>query len=257
LEPVVAWKEKSTGGTVYIIDGANRVSIAEQLKVRKVPLRWISAKDEGEAKLKCRILNLHRRHLTRDERRRYIEMMLRENPGRSDRSIAGDAGVSPTTVGTMRQEMEQDGEIEPQESRVGNDGKTYENEKSGVQIGHLSESGQAGANNAASDGPDIPEKLQQYFEHLKLFDEAIRGAARLANIFQQIEGTPAYLKGVEGRKHRANSTLIRTAGRALEELRPRMVCPECRGVEASLDNDPCPCTKCSDRGYLTAEEVAE
>lgn len=77
LEPVVAWKEKSTGGIVYIIDGANRLLIAERLKLRKVPLRWISATDEQEAKLKCRILNLHRRHLTRDEKRHYVQRCTR------------------------------------------------------------------------------------------------------------------------------------------------------------------------------------
>lgn len=45
-------------------------------------------------------------------------------PGKSDRQIAATAGVSPTTVGTARQEMVSTGQLSKLDSSIGADGKT-------------------------------------------------------------------------------------------------------------------------------------
>jgi hypothetical protein len=91
---------------------------------------------------------------------------------------------------------------------------------------------------------------------VQLFEEAARLTARLANLFEEIEKTPAYLKAVNGKKHRDRSTYIREAGMFIKSITPKRPCPECGGeFEPSMENDPC--KVCMDRGYQTAEEVNE
>src|SRR5215471_11412447 len=51
--------------------------------------------------------NAHRRHLTREQKRELIEKLLRAQPDKSDRQIAATVKASPTTVGTVRTELEQ------------------------------------------------------------------------------------------------------------------------------------------------------
>jgi hypothetical protein len=120
----------------------------------------------------------------------------------------------------------------------GRDGKTYP------------------ASNPAAAVPGIPDRLKRYFANVDLLQQAARLAERLANIFQEIEQTPAYLKAVEGKKHKQYSTYIRTAGRTIASLTPKRPCPDCGGeFEPSQDNDPC--KTCFGRGYQTAEEVVQ
>lgn len=89
-----------------------------------------------------------------------------------------------------------------------------------------------------------------------MFENAARLATRVANIFQEIEQTPAYRAAVEGKKHREHSTFIRAAGRAIEHMTPKRPCPECGGMfEPSQETDPC--KTCQGRGYQTAEEVGD
>jgi ParB-like chromosome segregation protein Spo0J len=51
-------------------------------------------------------LNLHRRHLTREQRREIIAVLLREHPERSDAATARIAGVSDHTVASVRRDQE-------------------------------------------------------------------------------------------------------------------------------------------------------
>jgi hypothetical protein len=64
-------------------------------------------------------LNIHRRHLTAEQRRELIGKLLKANPEKSDRSIAKLAKTSPTTVGTVRSTV-QTGQLD---KRIGADGK--------------------------------------------------------------------------------------------------------------------------------------
>jgi hypothetical protein len=120
----------------------------------------------------------------------------------------------------------------------------------------------AEANHQANGTPDtdsdsgIPERLQPIFASVPLFQNAARRAERLANQFQEIERTPAYVKAVEGTQHKQYSTYIRSAGRKMAAITPKRPCPECKGeYEPSLETDPCKI--CGGRGYQTAEEVEE
>jgi ParB-like chromosome segregation protein Spo0J len=64
-----------------------------------------------------------RRHLTTAQRRRAVEAELVRDPTRSDRSIAVVFGVSPTTVGRIRGELEERGRVSILDSRRGRDGR--------------------------------------------------------------------------------------------------------------------------------------
>jgi hypothetical protein len=68
--------------------------------------------------------NIHRRHLTAEQKRELITRLLKAQPEKSDRQIAETVKASPTTVGTARAEMEVTGELSKLDSRVGADGKS-------------------------------------------------------------------------------------------------------------------------------------
>jgi hypothetical protein len=66
--------------------------------------------------------NLHRRHLTRKQKRDLIECLLKANPERSDRETGRIAKVHHETVGTIRNTLELTGGIRQFEKTVGADG---------------------------------------------------------------------------------------------------------------------------------------
>jgi hypothetical protein len=68
--------------------------------------------------------NIHRRHLTAEQKRDLIAKLIKADPAKSDRQIAAAAKASPTTVGTVRAGIAstvQSGQLP--EKRVGKDGK--------------------------------------------------------------------------------------------------------------------------------------
>jgi hypothetical protein len=65
-------------------------------------------------------MNIHRRHLSPEKKRAIIAQLLKANPQLSDRAIATQAKVSPTTVGEVRKTTVQSGQLE---TRTGLDGR--------------------------------------------------------------------------------------------------------------------------------------
>src|SRR5262249_40373226 len=55
--------------------------------------------------------NLHRRHLTAEQKRALIAKLIKATPEKSDRQIAETVKASPTTVGMVRAEMEATGDV--------------------------------------------------------------------------------------------------------------------------------------------------
>jgi len=62
--------------------------------------------------------NIQRRHLTAEQRRSLIAKLLKVDPSKSDRQIAATVKASPTTVGTVRAEMEAAGEVSNLDTRI-------------------------------------------------------------------------------------------------------------------------------------------
>jgi transposase-like protein len=224
------------------LDGRNRFLICRELGIKCRMKRVVVADEDVKDFILRR--NVHRRHMTREVRQQIVTELRAD--GESTRQIAQVLGVDPKTV---RRDLAsggafappgsaKNGQTEPCSGTVrGRDGKIYS------------------ATTPASE-PKIPERLHGYFASVPMFKHAARIAVRLANLFQDIEQTPAYLKAVEGKKHTAYSTYIRSAGRAIEAITPTRPCPECGGIyEPSPDNDPC--KVCADRGYQTIEDLDE
>jgi hypothetical protein len=67
--------------------------------------------------------NIHRRHLTPEQRRDLVAKLLKADPGKSDRDIARQVKADHKTVAAVRAEGESTGEIPQLEKRVGADGK--------------------------------------------------------------------------------------------------------------------------------------
>lgn len=62
--------------------------------------------------------NIRRRHLSQAQRRDLIAKLLKLAPERSDRQTATEVGVSPTTVGKVRHELESNGDVSNLDTRT-------------------------------------------------------------------------------------------------------------------------------------------
>jgi hypothetical protein len=69
-------------------------------------------------------LNLHRRHLTTEQKRDLIAKLLKGKPEKSNREIARQTKADDKTVGKVRTELEATAEIPQLEKTVGGDGKS-------------------------------------------------------------------------------------------------------------------------------------
>jgi hypothetical protein len=68
-------------------------------------------------------LNVHRRHLTAEQKRDLIAELLKADPSKSDRQIAEQTKSSPTTVGKVRAEKEATGDVSKVDTRTDTKGR--------------------------------------------------------------------------------------------------------------------------------------
>ncbi len=131
-EPIVLWEDK-------VLDGRHRNrALKELVQEGAIKLTYFKGylylnhlcthiqgafENEGEAKAYVDAKNLHRRHLTTEQKRQVITAALVADPARSDRQIATEAKVSPTTVGTIRKELEQAGDVSKLDTRRDTQGR--------------------------------------------------------------------------------------------------------------------------------------
>jgi ParB-like chromosome segregation protein Spo0J len=108
-----------------LIDGHERWKAIRELGLAKYPLRIIGNLDEAERKELAIRLNVERRHLSRAERQRLLEMILREAPARSTREVADMLKVGKSTVSRTRQQVLAGVPNGTPEIINGRDGKSY------------------------------------------------------------------------------------------------------------------------------------
>lgn len=83
----------------------------------------LGVRTEEQMKAFVTARNLHRRHLTPEQKRELVAGALLANPERSDRQIAVEVKVSPTTVGVVRRELEQRGDVSSLDTRRDTQGR--------------------------------------------------------------------------------------------------------------------------------------
>ena len=106
-----------------VLDGHHRLKICEELGITEYPKVIRAGLTEEQKRTHTRKLNMARRHLNREQKQELIREQLRETPEKSDRQMAGSLNVSPTTVGTIRRQMEDEGQLSKLDSSIGADGK--------------------------------------------------------------------------------------------------------------------------------------
>jgi DNA-binding transcriptional regulator YhcF (GntR family) len=67
--------------------------------------------------------NIHRRHLTAEQKRELIAKLLKANPEKSDRQFAKETGVSHPHVAKVRKELEKSGDVETVSTRTDTKGR--------------------------------------------------------------------------------------------------------------------------------------
>jgi ParB/RepB/Spo0J family partition protein len=107
-----------------VLDGHNRLTIAAELGLTAVPVQVVRGLSESQKRDRAEDLNLHRRHLTRDQKREVIARRLKSDPARSNNAIATELKVSDTTVAKVRAELESTSQIGKLVATRGRDGKT-------------------------------------------------------------------------------------------------------------------------------------
>lgn len=106
-----------------VIDGHHRQQIAAHHDLAcpsETKLGFTDAEKRGLALS----LNLHRRHLTREQKRALVAESIKADPQLSDREHGRRTGVSHPTVANIREELETSGDVESFTTREDSSGRS-------------------------------------------------------------------------------------------------------------------------------------
>jgi site-specific DNA-methyltransferase (adenine-specific) len=106
-----------------VIDGFERLAIAEDLGLRTYPVRTVHCPDERNRRHLRLQLNCNRRQLTRKQKRAVLAQELVRSPELSDRYVASLVGVDNKTVARVRRQLVATEEIPHLSAKLGRDGK--------------------------------------------------------------------------------------------------------------------------------------
>jgi hypothetical protein len=143
--PVIVWRSDELVDSryrFYLLDGRNRLDAMELVGLKTFGsdghLKSARKKDgdfyrscyqsnpvSGATDPYAYVLsaNIHRRHLTAEQRRELIAKLLKAKPGQSNRQIAKQVKADDKTVSKVRRELESTAEIPQLEKTTGADGK--------------------------------------------------------------------------------------------------------------------------------------
>ncbi len=134
-EPIALWFPDPESNKPELLDGRNRMDAMEAAGISVVRDEWkgggihqllvswsgVYAPADPYAYVISR--NIHRRHLTAEQRRELIAKLLKANPDHSNRQIAETIKASHVTVGAVRAELEGRGQIDHVEARTDTKGR--------------------------------------------------------------------------------------------------------------------------------------
>jgi hypothetical protein len=120
--PVTLWlPDPNNNGERFLLDGRNRLDAMEMVGIRTVEKDgWTLTGPHGCYEPLIGPLdpfaliisaNIHRRHLTADQKREVIAKVLKAQPAKSNRTIAKQTSADHKTVGAVRDKLEARGEI--------------------------------------------------------------------------------------------------------------------------------------------------
>jgi hypothetical protein len=131
LGPILWEAEK--GAPRQLLDGRNRLDAMEAVGLPVLDSKgdwlvddvaWKCSTIRGDDPYAIALsMNIHRRHLTAEQKRDLIAEVLKATPGKSNRQIAEQVKADDKTVGKVRRELEATAEIPQLETTIGKDGK--------------------------------------------------------------------------------------------------------------------------------------
>lgn len=130
-EAPVLWKENHASSELFLLDGRNRLDAMELIGGRQlaksVGLRSAAVQERvivgGDPLAFVVSANLHRRHLTAEQKREVIAALLKAMPEKSNKSIGDTVKSDDKTVASVRRRLEATSEIPKLDRTVGKDGK--------------------------------------------------------------------------------------------------------------------------------------
>ena len=191
-----------------LIDGHHRQKIAFELGV-PCPVEIIEGKSEAEKRGMAFTLNLKRRHLNREQRRALIAESLKQDPQLSNREHARRTGAHQTTVGTVREELVERGQVSKLDTSTGADGKSYPASQPPRVTSDVSETPNNPEPGPVSDfinreqldalnKPPLPEPAAPRAEGItKQFSSAIVDLTRVTKRFDRIAQDPNFSRNRE------------------------------------------------------------
>jgi hypothetical protein len=118
---------------VWLVDGRNRQRACAEAGVEP---RYVNLPEDVDLSAYVVSANLHRRHLTAEQKREFIGKLLAMDPERSDRGIAQQVKVDHKTVAAVRSDKEDRGEIPHTETRRDASGRAQPAHKPPPAIAH-------------------------------------------------------------------------------------------------------------------------
>jgi hypothetical protein len=117
---------KDSDGNRVLLDGRNRLDALEMLG-KKIDINDSRVFEQLSGSIDAHAFiiskNIHRRHLSAEDKRDLIGLLLKANPEKSDRQIATVTKADHKTVGVVRSDLEGRGEIPHVEARTDTRGR--------------------------------------------------------------------------------------------------------------------------------------
>jgi ParB-like chromosome segregation protein Spo0J len=158
-EPIVLFEGK-------ILDGRNRYRAAMGIKFPLTPAHFKTLPPDADPQAFVISANIHRRHLSPDQRRALLVELIKADPSKSNRQVAETARVSHHTVGDVRAELEATGQIAQLETTTGADGKNRKTKAGKTKEGKAKDKKQT-AQAATKAYHALQEKLVDALSELK------------------------------------------------------------------------------------------
>jgi DNA-binding Lrp family transcriptional regulator len=129
---ILLWRDANGDKSLYLLDGRNRLDamallgrlksslfLANSRFLSNVPFGFVN----GDPYAIALSFNVHRRHLTAEQKRELIAKVLKANPDKSNRQIAKEVKASHPHVAKVRTELEKTGDVETVSTSIDTKGR--------------------------------------------------------------------------------------------------------------------------------------